>query len=63
MGRRTVPIVYGRRTGVRVYGVLLLCAYLSIGIAVLFKLLPWTALLGWITVRVSDFAVEMFSGF
>jgi 1,4-dihydroxy-2-naphthoate octaprenyltransferase len=42
-GRRTLPIVLGRRSGVFVYRALLLEAYVSVGALILFGIVPPTA--------------------
>jgi 1,4-dihydroxy-2-naphthoate octaprenyltransferase len=47
--RRHIPITLGKRTASRIYVGLLVAAYLSLGFAVVFEVLPLTALLGLLT--------------
>ena len=49
VGRRHFPILIGRRKSSLIYGAFLAAAYLSIVIGVVLGLLPWTALLGLLT--------------
>jgi 1,4-dihydroxy-2-naphthoate octaprenyltransferase len=44
-GRRTVPIMFGRKTAARIYSVLIALNYVCVIIPVLIKILPITALL------------------
>ncbi len=48
-GRRTIPVVYGRRAGVIEYGVLLGAAYATPLILVVFEMGSWIVLLPWLT--------------
>lgn len=48
-GRRHLIIVHGMQAGVRVYGIFLAGAYLSLVIGVVLGVLPWPALLGLLT--------------
>jgi len=47
--RRHIPIAYGRRFSARVYAVLMAATYVSLAVAVGFRVLPLTALIGLIT--------------
>jgi len=49
VNRRHFPILIGRRKSSLIYGAFLAAAYLSIVIGVVLGLLPWTALLGLLT--------------
>jgi len=49
VGRRNLPIVWGRRASSWVYGVLLMAVYASLLVGVLFKILPWPGLILFIT--------------
>ncbi len=59
IGRRHLPIVAGRRTGSLVYGAFLLATYLSLILGVVVGSLPWTALLGLLSLFL---AVPTFTG-
>ena len=47
--RRHIPIAYGRRFSARVYAVLMAATYVSLAVAVGFRVLPLTALIGLLT--------------
>lgn len=49
IGRRHIPILFGRRTASLVYNLFLLLAYLTIVLGVAFKLLPAISLIGLLT--------------
>jgi 1,4-dihydroxy-2-naphthoate octaprenyltransferase len=49
VGRRNLPIVYGRKASSRVYGVLLLAVYASLVAGVVLRILPWQSLLLFLT--------------
>lgn len=49
VGRRNFPILIGRRASARLYGILLLLAYLSVVVGVILKLLPVFCLLALLT--------------
>jgi len=53
VGRRHIPILFGRRTASLVYNLFLLLAYLSIVVGVVLGLLPVTALIGLLTAAIA----------
>ncbi len=53
IGRKNLPIVLGKSTSSKVYGISLLCAYLSLALCVFIGLLPKASLIGLISIVIA----------
>ena len=58
IGRRNYPIVLGKKASSYIFGLFLLLTYLSVMVGVVLNLLPWTALLGLLTLLIGIPAVR-----
>ena len=59
VGRHHIIIAHGKEAGVRVYGLFIALTYVSIIAGVLLRQLPWTALLGLVTLAM---AIPLYRG-
>jgi 1,4-dihydroxy-2-naphthoate octaprenyltransferase len=58
VGRRNLVMALGRRRAARLYTILLVCTYLSIVLGVVFRLMPWPALVALLTVPQARKAIQ-----
>jgi len=52
IGRKNYPVLLGNKASSYIFGIFLLLTYLSVVIGVVFNLLPWTCLLGLLTLLI-----------
>ena len=58
VGRRNLVMALGRRRAAWLYTILLVCTYLSIVLGVLFRLMPWPALVTLLTIPLARKAIQ-----
>ena len=58
VGRRNLVMVLGRRRAAWLYSILMVCTYLSIVLGVVFRLMPWPALVTLLTVPLARKAIQ-----
>jgi 1,4-dihydroxy-2-naphthoate octaprenyltransferase len=61
IGRRTLPVVFGRRGGLAIFVALVAGAFVSAGVAVLLGYLPWTAVLPFVTLPMPVQIVRLYA--
>ena len=58
VGRRNLVMALGRRRAAWLYSILMVCTYLSIVLGVVFRLMPWPALVALLTIPLARKAIQ-----
>ena len=58
VGRRNLVMALGRSRAARLYTILMVCTYLSIVLGVVFRLMPWPALVALLTIPLARKAIQ-----